>query len=61
MKIVHGIEECKMLTKNNGKIVLKGEVLLYCTTILRQSKLGCFMVSKTKLLPNKKLTSIKTS
>jgi hypothetical protein len=35
MKTIHDIEECKMLTKNNGKIGLRGQVLLYSTTILR--------------------------
>jgi hypothetical protein len=35
MKTVHDIEECIMLTKNNEKIILKGHVRLYCTTILR--------------------------
>ncbi len=29
MKTVHDIEEYKMLTKNNGKFVLRGHVLLY--------------------------------
>jgi hypothetical protein len=57
MKIVHDIEECKTLTKNNGKIVLRDQVLLYCTTILRYSRLGCFMVSEAKLLQNRKQTS----
>jgi len=58
MKTVHDIEECKMLTKNNGKIVLRGQVLLYCTSILRLSILWCFMVSEAEL--NRKLTCTRT-
>jgi hypothetical protein len=35
MKTLHDIEECIMLTKNNGKFILRGQVLQYYTTILR--------------------------